>query len=68
MLLFFISSVMITHLGINPVSGGSPPSDSNVVNIIKVIVGARFHVSDNDSVVVLAFIIRRENIVRVIMM
>lgn len=52
MLLFFVSSWIIIHLGINPVSGGSPPNDIMVVKMRIAIIGDLFHVWDNDSVVV----------------
>ena len=40
--LFFISSVMIIHFGKNPVSGGRPPRDSNISEIIVSIAGVLF--------------------------
>lgn len=45
-LLFFISSVMIAHLGRNPVSGGKPPVDSRIRDIIGRAIGILFHISD----------------------
>lgn len=52
MLSFFVSSWMIIHLGRNPVSGGSPPSDSIIVRMVVVIRGVLFHEWDSESVVV----------------
>lgn len=43
MLLFFAISWIINHFGRNPVSGGSPPRDSMVTRINKVIRGSLFH-------------------------
>lgn len=45
-LLFFSNSVMIAHFGKNPVSGGSPPVDSRINEIIGSAIGILFHVSD----------------------
>ena len=42
-LLFFIISVMISHLGINPVRGGKPPRDSRVMDVMGSIIGILFH-------------------------
>lgn len=52
MLLFFVSSWMIIHLGRNPVSGGRPPSDNIIVRMDAVIKGVLFHEWDSESVVV----------------
>lgn len=52
-LLFFVSSCTIIHLGKKPVSGGSPPKDSKEIRIVMVIVGVLFHRFDRASVVVL---------------
>lgn len=54
-LLFFVSSSMMVHLGIKPVSGGSPPKDiiiSGTMGIIHVIL---FQVWDSDRVVTFEF-------------
>lgn len=51
-MLFFVSSWIIIHLGIKPESGGRPPNDSIVIKISEVINGSLFHMRDNDSVVV----------------
>lgn len=53
MLPFFVSSWMIIHLGINPVSGGSPPKDNRVIRMAETISGVLFHICDRDKVVVL---------------
>lgn len=45
-LLFFSSSVMIAHFGRNPVSGGSPPVDSRINEIMGSAIGILFHMSD----------------------
>lgn len=45
-LLFLSNSVMISHLGINPVSGGSPPVDNKIMAMIGNNTGALFHSSD----------------------
>lgn len=45
-LLFFMSSVMMAHLGRNPVSGGSPPVDSKINEIMGRAIGILFHISD----------------------
>lgn len=52
MLSFFVSSWIIIHFGRNPVSGGSPPSDSIMVRMAVVIRGVLFHECDSESVVV----------------
>lgn len=49
-LLFFISSVIIAHLGRNPVSGGSPPVDSRISEIIGRAIGILFHISDMEVI------------------
>lgn len=45
-LLFFSSSVMIAHFGKNPVSGGRPPVDSRINEIMGSAIGILFHMSD----------------------
>lgn len=45
-LLFFNSSVMMAHFGKNPVSGGNPPVDSSVNEIMGSAIGILFHISD----------------------
>lgn len=45
-LLFFSSSVMIAHFGRKPESGGSPPVDSRISEIMGRAIGILFHMSD----------------------
>lgn len=45
-LLFFNSSAIIAHFGRNPVSGGRPPVDSKINEIIGSAIGILFHISD----------------------
>lgn len=52
MLLFEISSLRITHFGINPVRGGNPPSDISTIKIVGVKRGDLFHRLDRERVVV----------------
>lgn len=52
MLLFDTSSLIIIHLGENPVSGGSPPRDIRTISVIETSKGNLFHASDNVRVVV----------------
>lgn len=67
MLLFLVSSLMMTHLGIKPVSGGRPPRDIRMVSMAAVIRGVLFHVWARESAVVLELMMRSINmgIVRV---
>lgn len=60
--LFFISSVMIIHFGKNPVSGGRPPRDSNISEIIVSIAGVLFHRSEIELMVVELFSMSAMNI------
>lgn len=64
-LLFFDRSWMIIHLGRKPVSGGSPPRDSRVTMVVKVIIGVLFHRFDNVSVAVLMLRFRVVNMTMV---
>lgn len=41
---------MIVHLGRNPVSGGSPPVDSKINEIMGRVIGILFHMSDNEVI------------------
>lgn len=52
MLSFFVSSWIIIHFGIKPVSGGRPPKDNRVISIAEIISGVLFHIWDSDRVVV----------------
>lgn len=56
MLLLFIISWIIIHLGRNPVSGGRPPSDNRMTIIVEAINGELFQVWLRDRVVVLLFV------------
>lgn len=60
---FFVSSWMIIHFGINPDSGGRPPSDSMVSRMAVVSKGVLFHVWDRDSVVVVELNMNIMNVV-----
>lgn len=60
--LFFRSSVMIIHFGKNPVSGGRPPRDRRITDIIVNVVGVLFHRSEIELIVVDEFIMRIINI------
>lgn len=62
MLLFFSSSLMISHLGINPERGGSPPRDSRMEATSGVIIGYLFHDRDMELIVVWEDDIRIRNI------
>lgn len=53
---------MIIHLGIKPVSGGSPPRDNKVISIVETSRGFLFHICDRDRVVVLVYCINIMNI------
>lgn len=65
-ILFFVSSWMIIHLGMKPERGGRPPSDSMTIRMSDVISGNLFHVWDSDSVVVDVLSINNINVPRVI--
>lgn len=67
-LLFFIISWIISHLGMNPVSGGRPPMDSIMIKIIMEVRGNLFHEYDREVIVVVIFTINNEKIVIVIKM
>lgn len=60
--LFFISSVMIIHFGRNPVSGGRPPRDSSISEIIVSIAGVLFHRSEIELMVIELFSMSAMNI------
>lgn len=57
---------MISHFGINPVNGGSPPRDMRVIRIIMVISGVLFDVRDSEFMVVVRLVINSMNMVVVI--
>lgn len=48
----FVSSCKISHFGINPVSGGSPPSDSSARAVVAVRIGLFDQVVDNVLILV----------------
>lgn len=60
--LFFISSVMITHFGKNPVKGGRPPKDNKTREIIVSIAGVLFHKSEIELMLIELLSIRAINI------
>lgn len=49
-MLFLVSSWIIIHLGMNPVNGGRPPSDSKIRSARTVISGILFDRWDRDKV------------------
>lgn len=51
-LLFFVNSWMIIHLGRKPVKGGRPPSESIIIRALVAISGVLFHMWDKDRIVV----------------
>lgn len=53
--LFFSNSEMMVHFGRNPVSGGRPPRDKRISEVIIGIVGALFHRSETELIVVEEF-------------
>lgn len=67
-LLFFVISWIISHFGINPERGGSPPIDRRVTRARAVMMGALFHVCDSDRVVVVELAINSMNMVEVMIM
>lgn len=67
-LLFVISSVIMAHFGRNPVSGGSPPVDSRISEIMGRAIGILFHISDMEVIDVNEWVWRIKNIGMVIMM
>lgn len=52
MLLLDTSSLIMIHFGVNPVSGGRPPSDNNTVRVISVMRGDLLHRLDREVEVV----------------
>lgn len=62
MLPFFVSSWIMIHLGIKPVNGGRPPSDSRVIRMVETSSGALFHIWDKERVVVFVYCINIMNI------
>lgn len=60
--LFFRSSEIIVHFGRNPVSGGSPPRDRRMMDVMARIMGVLFHVRESELIVVAEFIISEMSI------
>lgn len=60
--LFFRSSEIIVHFGRNPVSGGSPPRDRRMMDVMVRIMGVLFHVRESELIVVAEFIISEMSI------
>lgn len=60
--LFFTSSVIIIHFGKNPVSGGSPPKDNKMSEVIVNAIGVLFHRRDIELIVIEEFSINVKNI------
>lgn len=49
--LFIIRVLMASHLGINPINGGSPPNDINIIIKINEVIKFLFNsVFDNDLI------------------
>lgn len=64
-LLFIVRSLMISHLGTNPVSGGRPPSDRSTVNVEIIMMGDLLHVRERDEIVWLEWRLKEMNRVSV---
>lgn len=60
--LLFRSSEIIAHFGRNPVSGGSPPRDKRMIDVMARIIGVLFHVRESELIVVAEFIISEMSI------
>lgn len=58
----------MAHLGRNPVSGGSPPVDSRINEIIGRAIGILFHMSDMEEIDVNEWVLKMKNMGVVIMM
>lgn len=56
-----INSFRINHLGIKPVSGGSPPSAIRVISVIVESVGEVVHIVPRSLVVLVVEVIRIVN-------
>ena len=65
--LFFISLVMMAHLGRNPVRGGSPPVDSRISEMMGRAIGILFPISDMEVIDVNEWAWKIKNIGIVIM-
>lgn len=62
MLLFFNSSVIISHFGVNPDSGGRPPRDRRMVAIKGIVMGCLFHDKDTELIVMCGAVMSIKNI------
>lgn len=60
------SSCRISHFGIKPVSGGSPPSDKRMSGVNEVRTGAFVHAVDRVLIVVALLILNTRNVEKVI--
>lgn len=49
MQLFFVSSMIIIHLGRNPVRGGKPPNDIRMIRVVEISSGDLFHIFVNEE-------------------
>ena len=65
--LFFISLVMMAHLGRNRVRGGSPPVVSRISEMMGRAIGILFHISDMEVIDVNEWAWKIKNIGIVIM-
>lgn len=59
---------MMAHFGRNPVSGGSPPVDSKINEIMGRAMGILFHISDIEEIDVNEWVLKIRNIGMVMMM
>lgn len=66
--MFFSSSLIISHFGINPVRGGNPPVERRMVDTRGRKIGVLFHRRDMEliDVIVWVFIIVKSGIVIII--
>lgn len=62
----FVSSCKINHLGINPVSGGRPPSESKMRGVKQAIIGALVHEVAKALMFVALFNLNKRNVENVI--
>lgn len=64
----FVSSCRISHFGMKPVSGGSPPRDRRIRGIRVEMMGALAHEIVRVPIVVVLFIMKTRNVEDVIIM
>ena len=62
---FLVSSCRISHFGMNPVKGGSPPSDSRTKGVAVVRIGALAHDVVRALIVVVLFRVKMRKEVEV---